>query len=167
MPIHYACSDRGWPIVQIWCYGVVVAMASEPATQKFHQRSIMQPTFMAQDWGPALHRAARLTGTVLAFFITLALLSAECAYELGGLLRQAVDARNDQLSALWVGLLGVAPEVPAVALVQEAVAVVAAPPAPPTTPKPRPTPQPSSSATATAKPRPAGRRKPKAILAIA
>lgn len=140
-------------------------MASEPATQKFHQRSIMQPTFMAQDWGPALHRAARLTGTVLAFFITLALLSAECAYELGSLLRQAVEARNDQLSALWVGLLGVTPEVPAVAPV---VAVVAAPPAPPTTPRPRPRPQPpSSSATATAKPRPAKRRKPKAVLAIA
>lgn len=122
---------------------------------------------MAQDWGPALHRAARLTGTVLAFFITLALLSAECAFELGNLLRQAVDARNDQLSALWVGLLGVAPEVPAVAPV---VAVVAAPPAPPTTPKPRPRPQPPSSsatATATAKPRPAKRRKPKAVLAMA
>jgi hypothetical protein len=124
---------------------------------------------MAQDWGPDLHRAARLTGTVLALFITLAILSAECAYELGRLLRKAIDARNDQLSALWVGLLGVTPAVSAIAPAEEAVVAVAAPPAPPSAPKPRPRPQPSSSTTttATATPRPARRRKPKAVLAIA
>ena len=125
---------------------------------------------MAQDWGPDLHRAARLTGTVLALFITLAILSAECAYELGRLLRKAIDARNDQLSALWVGLLGVTPDALAAAPAEEAVvAVVAAPPAPPSAPKPRPRPQPSSSTTTTAtgKPRPARRRKPKSVLAMA
>jgi hypothetical protein len=130
----------------------------------------MQLTFLAQDWGPALHRAARLTGTVLAFFITLGILGAECAYELGRLLRQAIDARNDQLSALWVGLLGVAPEVPAVAPAEEAMmAVVAAPPATSAPPKPRPTPQPSGSATATAtvKPRPARRLRRGPVLVIA
>lgn len=153
----------------LWCGGGDGQRASRAT---FHQRLIMQSKFMAQDWGPALHRAARLTGTVIALFITLALLSAECAFELGNLLRQAVDARNEQLSALWVGLLGVAPEVSAITPVEEAVvaAVVAAPPAPPTTPRPRPRPQPPSSsatATATAKPRPAKRRKPKAALAIA
>jgi hypothetical protein len=118
--------------VQVLCYGVVVAMAaSQPRI--IHQRLIMQSTFMAQDWGPDLHRAARLTGTVLALFITLAILSAECAYELGRLLRKAIDARNDQLSALWVGLLGVTPTVPAPAPAPAPVAV-AAPVAPPPAP---------------------------------
>lgn len=119
----------------------------------------MQP-FMAQDWGPALHRAARLTGTVLALFITLAILGAECAYTLGRLFGTAIAARNDQLSALWVGLLGVNPEAFAAAPAEAAVvAVVAAPPAPPTSPKPRPKPQPSGG--------PARRRKLKSVLAMA
>jgi hypothetical protein len=64
--------------------------------------------------------ATRVTAAVLAFAATLLVLAAELAYDLGRLLRQALDARNDQLAAAWRDLLvGVAPEpalVPALAI---------------------------------------------------
>lgn len=60
----------------------------------------------ASDWGPSLHRAARVVGTVAAFLITIALVAGGCAYSLGRQLRLAIEARNDQLAAWWVGVLG-------------------------------------------------------------
>lgn len=67
-------------------------------------------TIAAADWGPALHRAARLIGAVLALLFTLASIAAECAYDLGRQLRLALEARNDQLAAAWVAVLGLARE---------------------------------------------------------
>ena len=63
------------------------------------------------DWGPHIERAARVTAAVLAFAATLAVLAAELAYDMGRLLRQALDARNDELATAWRTLLvGVTPE---------------------------------------------------------
>ena len=63
------------------------------------------------DWGPHIERAARVTAAVVAFAATLLVLAAELAYDLGRLLRQALEARNDELSTAWSTLLvGVTPE---------------------------------------------------------
>lgn len=67
-------------------------------------------TIAAADWGPALHKAARLIGAVLALLITLASIAAECAYDLGHQLRLALEERNGQLAAAWVAVLRVARE---------------------------------------------------------
>jgi hypothetical protein len=77
-------------------------------------------TIAQADWAPHIERAVRVTAAVLAFAATLLVLAAELAYDLGRLLRQALEARNDQLAAAWRDLLvGVAPEpvlVPALAI---------------------------------------------------
>ena len=80
------------------------------------------------DWGPHIERAARVTAAVLAFAATLLVLAAELAYDLGRLLRQALEARNDELSTAWRTLLvGVTPE----PVVVSVLAIAAAPaPAP-------------------------------------
>lgn len=63
------------------------------------------------DWGPHIERAARVTAAVVAFAATLLVLAAELAYDLGRLLRQALEARNDELAAAWSTLLvGMTPE---------------------------------------------------------
>ena len=63
------------------------------------------------DWGPHIERAVRVTAAVLAFAATLLVLAAELAYDLGRLLRQALEARNDELATAWSTLLvGVTPE---------------------------------------------------------
>lgn len=74
----------------------------------------------ASDWGPTLHRAARVAGTVAAFLLTIALVASECAYNLGRQLRLAIEARNDQLAAWWVGVLGLRQSVAATAPAAEA-----------------------------------------------
>lgn len=66
-------------------------------------------SFLVTDHGPALHRAARLAGTVLAYVVTIAWIAGECAFDLGRQLRLAIEERNDQLAALWVRLLGLTP----------------------------------------------------------
>lgn len=66
-------------------------------------------SFLLTDHGPALHRAARIAGTVLAYVVTLAWIAGECAFDLGRQLRLAVEERNDQLAALWLRLLGLTP----------------------------------------------------------
>lgn len=66
-------------------------------------------SFLTTDHSPALRRAARVAGTVLAYVITVAWIAGECAFDLGRQLRLAVEARNDQLAALWVRLLGLTP----------------------------------------------------------
>ncbi len=77
-------------------------------------------TIAQTDWAPHIERTVRVTAAVLAFAATLLVLAAELAYDLGRLLRQALDARNDELAAAWRALLvGVAPEpalVPALAI---------------------------------------------------
>lgn len=83
-------------------------------------------SFLLTDHGPALHRSARVVGAVVALLITWAWLAGEAAYDLGRQLRLAIEWRNDQLSALWVGVLGLAPAA-APALVVVAVAAPAAP----------------------------------------
>lgn len=70
-------------------------------------------TLTASDWGPSLHRAARVVGTVAAFLITIALVAGGCAYSLGRQLRLAIEARNDQIAAWWVGVLRLTPAFPA------------------------------------------------------
>ena len=67
-------------------------------------------TIAAADWGPTLHRLARLIGAVLALLITLAWIATECAYDLGRQLRLALEERNDQLAAAWVAVLRIARE---------------------------------------------------------
>ena len=63
------------------------------------------------DWGPHIERAVRVTAAVVAFAATLLVLAAELAYDLGRLLRQALEARNDELATAWSTLLvGVTPE---------------------------------------------------------
>lgn len=73
----------------------------------------------ATTWGEALEGAARRAAAVLAVLIVAGQVAAasgrwlwrcgaalaEASYELGGLLRQAIDARADQLAALWVAVL--------------------------------------------------------------
>jgi len=81
-------------------------------------------TILASDCGPALHRSARIAATVAAYLITLALLGAELAYALGCQLRLALEARNDQLAAWWVGVLGLRPAVVPPAAAPEAPAVL-------------------------------------------
>ena len=77
------------------------------------------------DWGPHIERAARVTAAVVAFAATLLVLAAELAYDLGRLLRQALEARNDELATAWRTLLvGVTPPEPVV------VPVLAIAPAP-------------------------------------
>ena len=76
------------------------------------------------DWGPHIERAVRVTAAVLAFAATLLVLAAELAYDLGRLLRQALEARNDELATAWSTLLvSVTPE-------QIVVPVLAIAPAP-------------------------------------
>ena len=76
------------------------------------------------DWGPHIERAARVTAAVLAFAATLLVLAAELAYDLGRLLRQALEARNDELATAWSTLLvGVTPE----PVVVPVLAIAAAP----------------------------------------
>lgn len=76
------------------------------------------------DWGPHIERAARVTAAVVAFAATLLVLAAELAYDMGRLLRQALEARNDELATAWSTLLvGVTPE-------QIVVPVLAIAPAP-------------------------------------
>ena len=76
------------------------------------------------DWGPHIERAVRVTAAVLAFAATLLVLAGELAYDMGRLLRQALEARNDELATAWRTLLmGVTPE-------QIAVPVLAIAPAP-------------------------------------
>jgi hypothetical protein len=58
-----------------------------------------------------LERTARLIAPAVAFAITITLLLMQLAYELGYQLGQAVHARNDQLSAVWVRLWAPAAEV--------------------------------------------------------
>ena len=78
------------------------------------------------DWGPHIERAARVTAAVLAFAATLLVLAAELAYDLGRLLRQALEARNDELATAWSTLLvGVTPE-----QIVVPVLAIAPPPAP-------------------------------------
>lgn len=73
----------------------------------------------AASWGEALERGARRAGAVLAVLIVAAQVAAaagrligrcavllgEAAFDLGGQLRCAIDARADQLAALWVAVL--------------------------------------------------------------
>jgi hypothetical protein len=81
------------------------------------------------DWGPHIERAARVTAAVVAFAATLLVLAAELAYDLGRLLRQALEARNDEMSTAWRTLLvGVTPEpvvVPVLAIAPAPVPVPA------------------------------------------
>ena len=84
-------------------------------------------SFLLTNHGPALHRSARVVGAVVALLITWAWLAGDAAYDLGRQLRLAIEERNDQLAALWVGVLGLAPAA-APALV--VVAVAPAAPAP-------------------------------------
>lgn len=81
-------------------------------------------TLMASDWAPTLERIARGAAAVAALLITIAWLTGDCAYSLGRQLRLAIEARNDQLAAWWVAVLGLARE----------VAPAAADPAPPASP---------------------------------
>ena len=68
-------------------------------------------TIAQADWAPHIERTARVTAAVLAFAATLLVLAAELAYDLGRLLRQALEARNDELATAWSTLLvGVTPE---------------------------------------------------------
>lgn len=89
-------------------------------------------TLTSSDWGPSLHRAARVVGTVAAFLITVALVAGVGAYNLGRQLRLAIEARNDQLAHWWVGVLGLRQPVAATAPVADAP--VEAPPALPLLP---------------------------------
>lgn len=91
--------------------------------------------FLLTDHGPALRRWARVAAAVVALLITMAWIAGECAFDLGRQLRLALEARNDQLAAAWLQVLGIARE--------EATA-----PAPA-----KPSPQPA---------RPARRRRPRA-----
>lgn len=63
----------------------------------------------AADWGPAVHGGARRVGTIAALVITCSLLAGGLAFELGRQLRLAIEARNDQLAAWWVAVLGLTP----------------------------------------------------------
>lgn len=82
----------------------------------------------AASWGRWLELQARRLGAVLAVLIVAvqvaaaagrlvsrcAVLLGEAAYDLGGQLRRAIDARADQLAALWVAVLvGPTPAEPA------------------------------------------------------
>lgn len=58
-----------------------------------------------------LERTARLIAPALAFVITASVLLMQLAYDLGRLTGEAVHARNDELSALWVRLWAPAAEV--------------------------------------------------------
>lgn len=79
------------------------------------------------DWGPHIERAARVTAAVVAFAATLLVLAAELAYDLGRLLRQALEARNDELSTAWRTLLvGVTPKPVVVPVLAIAAAPVSA-----------------------------------------
>jgi hypothetical protein len=77
-----------------------------------------------------LERTARLIAPAIAFIITAALLLTELSYALGYQLGQAVHARNDQLSRLWVRLWAPEPELapePAAEQPEPAAAPPAAP----------------------------------------
>lgn len=90
----------------------------------------------AASWGHWLERQARRLGAVLAVLIVAAqvaiaagrligrcaVLLGEAAFDLGGQLRRAIDARADQLAALWVAVL-VGPA-PAAATTEEVAAPV-------------------------------------------
>jgi hypothetical protein len=73
------------------------------------RRSIVKNITTAQV-ADRLERTARLIAPAIAFIITAALLLTELSYALGYQLGQAVHARNDQLSRLWVRLWAPAPE---------------------------------------------------------
>ena len=95
----------------------------------------MKPSdFSSANIGRNLQTAARVIAPLIALVIT----TAELAYWLGRELRLALDERNDQLAAWWVGVLGVAsaPE-PVAESVAEPVMTLAPDPDPvSTTPEP-------------------------------
>lgn len=69
----------------------------------------MKPSdFSSSNIGCNIQVAAR----VITPLVALAITTAELVYWLGGELRIAIDIRNDQLAAWWVGVLGIssAPE---------------------------------------------------------
>ena len=117
----------------------------------------------ASDWGPALHKTARLAAIIAALLICLVELTIELARQT----REAIDARNEQLSAWWVDLLQIPPSVTTYPALLPAVAI-AAPPAPPVAPSERPRPPRKAAvkaAEASSVPRPAKRRKAKSVPA--
>ena len=102
--------------------------AVEQAPGRCRQAVHAVATADAASWGRWLERQARRLGAVVAVLIVAvqvavaagrligrcAALLSEAAYDLGGQLRRAIDARADQLAALWVALLvGPAPAEPA------------------------------------------------------
>jgi hypothetical protein len=84
-------------------------------------------SFLLTDHGPALHRSARVVGAVVALLITWAWLAGEAAYDLGRQLRLVIEERNDQLAALWVGVLGLTPAAAPAPVVVAAEVTPAAP----------------------------------------
>jgi hypothetical protein len=102
----------------------------------------MATTILKADWAPAIEKAARIAGTILALIITIATISADAAYDLGRQTREAIDARNDQLAALARAMVEVADgiaiefqeiiipaEVPALMAASGPIALLAAAPA--------------------------------------
>ena len=56
------------------------------------------------DWARQIERFTRIAAVVVAFIWTIGSILAETLYDLGGQLRRAIDARNDELAAIWVRL---------------------------------------------------------------
>ena len=56
-------------------------------------------TILKADWAPAIEKAARTAGIVIAYIITIATITADAAYGLGCQTWGAIDARNDQMAA--------------------------------------------------------------------
>jgi hypothetical protein len=56
-------------------------------------------TILKADWAPAIEKAVRIAGIVIAYIITIATITADAAYIIGNQTREAIDARNDQLAA--------------------------------------------------------------------
>jgi hypothetical protein len=56
-------------------------------------------TILKADWAPAIEKAVRIAGIVIAYIITIATITADTARTLVNQTREAIDARNDQLAA--------------------------------------------------------------------
>jgi hypothetical protein len=131
-------------------------------------------TILKADWAPAIEKAARLAGIMIAYIITVATITADAAYILGNQTREAIDARNDQLAAAARAMVEVVDgiaiefqeiiipaEAPMLAAASGPIALLAAAPAPA---RKRRTKATKAAVTADA-PAPARKRRAKAAVA--
>ena len=99
---HYTCLDRD--MHPAGDRGMISA-AGEALSWPQHLQTAFSTMKSSAQLGFALQRAAYVVAPLVAFAITLV----QLVFWFGGQFRLALEERNDQFAAWWVGVLGLAP----------------------------------------------------------